>query len=177
MKYEYKLMMPSMNNIADICSKLHWKIHDHRAVERWIHRGCELHPSGGPLLSKICRRPASHSLIIHLIAITQSSASCGFCEQLICFRQKGNLQCIIWGTKRKLGLYAFVGDNNWNIWRTLNVSDIMNKKMGEYCNWLRVLLCVSDDALRISLWNKWDVYTKGASFSVSGMDCDWEMFL
>ncbi len=56
MKYEYKLMMPSVTNIANICSKLHWKIHDHRAVERWIHRGCELHPSGGPLLSKICRR-------------------------------------------------------------------------------------------------------------------------
>lgn len=32
----------------------------------------------------------------------------------------------------------------------------------EYCNCLQVLLCVSDDALQISLWNKWDVYTKGA---------------
>lgn len=145
MKYEYKLMMLSVTNIADICSKLHWKIHDHRAAERWSTEDAGFIRLVGRSYLWSVTGAATHLLIIHLIAITLSSASCGFYEQLICFKQRE----ICSASSSKTGVCVSVKET------AIFEEHKMGCKHFKYCNYFNmhteVLPGGSNDALQISL--------------------------
>lgn len=146
-------MMLSVTNIADICSKLHWKIHEHRAAERWSTEDAGFIRLVGRSYLWSVTGAATHLLIIHLIAITLSSVSCGFCEQLICFKQR-EICSASSEAPSKTGVRVFLLKKLQYL-KNIKCVQKMGCKHFKYCNYFNmnteVLPGGSNDALQISL--------------------------